>query len=227
MQHLLQLAIILLLTACGTVNSADLEATLQVDNQELSTAIAGAPARIQADATQAWATIRANEANAAQIRNINGQLLATLAISAPPTQSIVQQSGPPASAPLSTPGPITQGAVGNFVLTGVGTSVRGSDGCLTEPLSNFETTLPQIFVGMEALAVSAGVPIRADWYRGSDQVYQFEWVVDQNYDRICVWFSLTQEDVTFVAGAWSVQIFANNQQINGAVNFNFVDMTDD
>lgn len=224
MRAILWFVILTIVTACSAVDSTDTEATLQAENDTFATEIAALPDAVQSDATQAWATVVAGQTEAANVRNINTQLLATVAAVAPPTRSVVQQGGPPASAPQNTPGAGLENSDGDILLTGVGTSIRQSDGCLTQVGSSFQTSIEEIYAGLEAFNISAGIPIRAEWYQGSSLVYQFEWTVDNNYDRLCIWFSLTQADVTFQPGNWSVRLYAAGQQINGDINFTFETM---
>lgn len=215
---------LLFLTACSAVEGTDSQATMQSVNADYATRIAEIPDLAQQEATLAWATVVAARTEAARIRNVNDQLLATVAAVSPPTPSVIQQGGPPSSAPQSAAAS-GQGYTGdNILLTGVGTNIRQSDGCLTQPSSTFSTNVEAIYAGLEAFNITAGLPILAEWYQANNLVYQFEWIVDRSYEQLCIWFSITQADVIFQPGNWSVQMYISGQQINGPINFTFEDM---
>lgn len=212
-----------LLSACGAVDNTDTQATLEAQNDDYATAIAALPLDAERMTTQTWATVEAAETEAARVSSINAQLLATIAAVSSPTPPLIQDTtGSFSPQSPGTPQPNTSTAAGAFRVSGVGTGIRQSDGCLIDIRSEFPTTLDELYTGLQAFDVDAGVPIRAEWYQAGTLVYQFDWTVDQTYTELCIWFSITQEDVAFTPGNWSVRLYANNAQIGSTVGFSFI-----
>ena len=232
---ILGLTLLLAVSACSALTPENPAATLQSQRQgfvDEATSIAQAA---QVQGTQVMGTAVAAQTYVAQMGGRNLQLLATMAVAYPPTQSIVENAGPgtpgqsasPAPVnsfnPQATPAPTQSGlsassdtantSLGDMQFTQVGTasSVRDTDGCAASLVYSFPADVQQVYITSRALNIKAGTEMRVEWYYEGQMTHNESFTVQQDDDDFCLWFSLEPTDQALSTGNWSVKLFANNQ----------------
>ncbi len=247
------LSILFLLASCQALSPEDDRIPLQTQAASYETEITMLQTRSVEEVANAQATFAIDRDKIAAENAVNQQLLATLSIRITPTPRLTTDTMPDdtglmvttgGSGPDSVVDPAgTTGNTGSaggtetfsdtgspFLITGMATSVRASDGCVETTTSSFSVNTPRVYATFVANNLQAGTPLRVDWVQNGNIMYFSDWTPDQNYPQICVWFYVTNADIAFTPGSWSARFLANNQLIE-EIPFSFeggeTEMTDD
>lgn len=222
-----------ILSSCEALTPDDPAATLQVERLgyvEEATAIAVA---IASDGTRVMATAYAAETQVIDIEARNAGLLATLRAVIPPTQQIVDNSGPAVPNWIATPAPFGADIVGSnsvnvgsvdagvvssasgtsFMDMGTALTVRDTDGCAVSIVNQFQATVGRIYVTARAIDIRAGTELRVEWSYEGELGFTESFTVNANNPNFCFWFYIEPTDLVLTAGNWSVQLYANQQPI--------------
>ncbi|RMG82317.1 MAG: hypothetical protein D6712_14910, partial [Chloroflexi bacterium] len=97
--------------------------------------------------------------------------------------------------------------------------IRESDGCAARVQTSFPLTSSQIFIAARARNVQSGTSVEVEWFNESRLVLRDSWTIPVNAEDYCFWFSLTPQDVPFVAGNWSAWLYVNGQPIGEPLTF--------
>lgn len=212
---LLLLILSLILTACDGLTGVDTVGTLDAENILYGTEIAELQVISQEERIRAQETITADETRVAVVSGINHHLLATLVREITPT--------PPLQAVDALSLDSTQVAqfAGQrlFVKTGVSDRINADNGCVIDPKLSYPASVTALYATVRAQNLGSGVPMRADWTYENELVYSEEWIVDRNYNDICIWFDITPQKVEMKPGFWSVRLFAENFTLEDAMTF--------
>lgn len=223
MKHLMiALALSMMLGACQALGRTDVQGTLQANSALLETESAAANATVRAEQLNVFATAQSAATIVAGYRNVNQQLLATVDAGSTAVPQVVAGGG---SVFLEPTAAFVIASGGRwFVKTGISETVRASDGCVENARDIFPVGVPRIYATLRAYNIQAGTPLRADWYRDTELVWQENLTVSSNFREVCFWFELSQEQVQFTPGGWSVRLFGDGFQLENPVNFFFTDM---
>jgi len=224
---------LLLASACSALNADNPAGTLQAQREGYVAEATSIAQAAQAQGTQVMSTAMAAQTYIAQMEARNQQLLATLRAALPPTQSIINNSGPVTPGSLATPAaggevmaaptlPASSGSsssLGSMQFTQIGTaaSVRSSDDCAESLTSSFPADVQTIYITTRALNVKAGTTMRVEWSYAGQLTSSETWTVPRDDSDFCLWLSLQPQGAAFSTGNWSVSLFANDQPLDPAV----------
>lgn len=238
--HLLAiLCCVFILAACS---SEDIPGTLQADNALWSTEIAQIPPTLVAYETQVAATVVYASTYVAEVNRVNGILAATARAGATPTVARVigivpeaaeemrekgQDPSLPVVAPPIAPVDSEVGVMDDMNISGsiqivnlvMTSAIRESDGCAAREQTRFPLAASQIFIAARARNVQSGTSVEVEWFNESRLVLRDSWTIPVNAQDYCFWFSLTPQDVPFVAGDWSAWLYVNGQPIGEPLTF--------
>ncbi len=227
---------LILLTACQALTPQDDRIPLQTEAANLEAEIVMLQTRSVEEIANAQATFDITRNEIAAENAVNQQLLATLSIRITPTPRLTTDNRPDdwglmvatgtgntANTFDTTSGDTTGANTGEaeammdtsspFLVTGMATTVRASDGCVETTTSQFSVSAPRVYATFVANNLQAGTALRVDWVQNGEVVYFSDWTPDSNYPQICVWFYITSADVPFTPGPWAARVLANNQII--------------
>jgi hypothetical protein len=228
MQRLpLYLLLAVLLSACGALQPEDEVATMAVDSANYQTEAVNLAVTGDFERISNQSTIAVNQTNIAVMNAINQNLLATLSTRVTPTPPLVGESSPDDTGLLPNMPNMPSGGSAvplniPYIATGLSTSVREDDGCVTNPRSAFSADELRIYATFVAYNLTQGTALSAAWYREEDQVASGAWTADADYEKLCIWFYIQQpDDVAFTPGGWSVRLYADNEQIGNTLPFTF------
>lgn len=221
-QLLITLALTMMITGCQALGRTDVQGTLQANTIFLETESAAANATVRAEQLNVFATAQAAATIVSGYRNVNQQLLATVDAGSTAVPQVIAGGGdiflePTAAFVIASGGRW-------FVKTGISETVRASDGCVENARDIFPVSVPRVYATLRAYNIQAGTPLRADWYRDTELVWQENLTVSSNFREVCFWFELTREQAEFTPGGWSVRLFGDGFQLENPVNFFFTDM---
>jgi hypothetical protein len=235
LQIVTSLCLAALAAACSALDVAQTPTAELINREQFAreaTAIAQAG---QIQATAVSGTMAAAETYVIQRESVNEQLVTTLRAAVPPTQQLVDQSGPvtpglnATAAPMdamTTPDPnlpaatAEMGAGAQFVDIAAASAVRDSDGCAQTPQTSFSASAARIYATARALDIRAGTLMGADWlYEGQVVFQSSSWTVNEDATDFCFWFYVEPSDVAFNAGSWSVRLYADGVAIEPAASF--------
>ncbi len=226
--------LMLLASACQAVGGQNPAATLEANNNVFLAEATNLAMTANANGTQVMATAQVIQTQVMQVNTVNQHLLATVIAGSSPTPRVVVGNADPSSSnsmptgggqigdvPVQSSDGSTVGA--QFTQIGTASSVRNSDGCADGLQNQFSSDASQIYITAQAFNLPAGTMMSAEWSsNGTVLVTNSPWTVDQNYDDICVWFFISQEDTPFTPGEWSARLLANNVPIEPAASFTIV-----
>jgi hypothetical protein len=230
--------LLLIASACSAIMPDNPVATLQTERQRYIDEATSIAQAAQVQGTQVGATAAAAQTHVAQMEGRNQQLVATLRAALPPTQAIVNDSGPVTPGSLATPLPPGAGqpaatqadsgqataltaSLGDMQFTQVGTasSVRSSDDCAENLTTTFPTNARVVYITTRVLNAKAGTVMRVAWSYQDQVTSSDQWTVPRDDNDFCLWLSLEPQGDVFASGNWSVQLYANNVPIDPKVNF--------
>jgi hypothetical protein len=213
--------VVSLLVSCQALAPQDERAPLQTQGANFQAEVAQLQTSSASDLANAQATFEFARTDIAVDNAVNQQLLATLSIRITPTPRLTTDNAVVLTTPGAGSGVDTMGSEGipardtgsAFLVTGMATSVRESDGCVETTTSSFSIDAPRVYATFVANNLQAGTPLRVDWVQNGEVLYFSDWTPDQNYPQICVWFYITNADVPFTPGSWSARVVANDQLV--------------
>jgi hypothetical protein len=230
----LLLVILISISACQALGVQNPVATLEANNVAYIAEATSLAMTAVVWGTQVMATTEAIQTQVMQVNTINQHLLATVVSDTSPTPPLIVGAADPSTSgsmmmeevPVgTTPVPSTVGGIEGTQFTQIGTAggVRQSDGCANALQSQFAVDTSRIYITARAFNLRTGTAMSASWSIGGTVVVtNSPWNVDRDYDDICVWFYISQEDTPFTPGDWSVSLLANNQPIEPAISFTIV-----
>ena len=212
-------AAVMALPACDALNQADIPATIAAQNVALATEMVMLDEMSAAESLDSSARAAELATAAAQVNGINAQLVGTLQVVVTPTPQLQADAFDPLTP--SAPGEVGQRL---YVNSGLSTEVRSSDGCVIDPREQFNPFVPRLYATFVAFNLTAGTLFRVEWWWTTTQQLMFSdsWTADQNYDELCVWFYVTQDDVTFEPGTWQARLFVDEVQMTSPQRFEIV-----
>ena len=215
----LTLAVMAALPACAALNQADIPATMAAQNAALATEMVMLDEMAASENIESSARAAELATQAAEINGINAQLVGTLQVVVTPTPQLEADAFDPLTP--SAPGEVGQRL---YVNSGISTEVRSSDGCVVDPREQFSPLVPRLYATFVAFNLTAGTLFRVEWWWTTNQQMMFSdsWTADQNYDELCVWFYVTQDDVTFEPGTWQARLFVDEVQMTSPQRFEIV-----
>ncbi len=215
----LALVAIAVMPACAALNQADIPATVAAQNAALATEIVTLDEMADSESIESSARAAELATSAAQINGINAQLVGTLQVVITPTPQLQADAFDPLTP--SAPGEVGQRL---YVNSGVSTEVRSSDGCVVDPREQFGPLVPRLYATFVAFNLTPGTLFRVEWWWTTNQQMMFSdsWTADQNYEELCVWFYITQDDVTFQPGNWQARLFVDEVQMTSPQRFEIV-----
>ena len=209
---IIPLTVASLLSACQVLNAPDVPATLSAQNIGYiieSTAIAST---LQARAASIESTAQAASTTVALGSDINLQLMATMRVVLTPTSA---RAVDPVSAVRDA---LAEGQR-YFVKTGVSTSVNPSDGCVIQASTVFPADVTVLYATARVFNIQAGVPLAAEWFYEGNLVRTDRWTNPNASSEMCFWFNVTEAEVDFTPGNWSVALYAEGFQLEDRMNF--------
>lgn len=217
--QVLMLAAIAALPACAALNQADMPATVAAQNAALATEIVTLDETAASESIDSAARAAELATQAARINGINAQLVGTLQVVVTPTPQLQADAFDPLTP--SAPGEVGQRL---YVNSGISTEVRSSDGCVVDPREQFNPLVPRLYATFVAFNLTAGTLFRVEWWWTTNQQMMFSdsWTADQDYEELCVWFYVTQDDVTFEPGTWQARLFVDEVQMTSPQRFEIV-----
>lgn len=207
------------LPACAALNQADVPATVAAQNAALATEIVMLDEMAASESIESSARAAELATSAAQINGVNAQLVGTLQLVVTPTPQLQADAFDPLTP--SAPGEVGQRL---YVNSGISTEVRSSDGCVVDPREQFSPLVPRLYATFVAFNLTAGTLFRVEWWWTTTQQMMFSdsWTADQDYAELCVWFYVTQDDVTFEPGTWQARLFVDEVQMTSPQRFEIV-----
>ncbi len=223
------LCVILVMSGCNTLSQADVGATMTVSSDMLATQAAMVNSTALARRTEVISTVAVNEAQLANLQNINAQLAATLVSSASPTPGLRVGSAPlpddQSTGDMMMSDNSDSSTVidrGSFQITGV-TDRVDDDGCVAGQTNTFSSSTPQLYVTMTAFDLPESSFLRVEWYwEGELRIFD-SWMTPRYFDGACLWFILDQNRTSFTPGQWTVRLYYNDRQIGTGTTFNITD----
>lgn len=215
----LTLLALAVLPACDALNQADVPATVAAQNAALATEIVMLDELAAAEDLDSASRAAELATAAAHVNGINAQLVGTLQVVVTPTPQLQADAFDPMTP--SAPGEVGQRL---YVNSGVSTEVRSSDGCVVDPREQFSPFVPRLYATFVAFNLKAGTLFRLEWWWTTTQQMMFSdsWTADQDYNELCVWFYVTQDDVTFEPGTWQARLFVDEVQMTSPQRFEIV-----
>jgi hypothetical protein len=101
----------------------------------------------------------------------------------------------------------------------VTTSTVGADDCAINPSNSFTTSNNEIYVVARAVGVAANDNITSRWSTGGTEIVLYDWTPGFAIQDACIWFYISQPDITFTPGSWQVQMGINGQPVGAPVAF--------
>ena len=207
--------LMLVVTGCEAIQGPDAPATLQAENLEILSEATAIAQSAQSDSLRVQQTADAMNAQAAAIFAENQQLLATVRARdpLPQMQRIIVSGVRPTNL---EPGQRW------FVKTGVGTSVRQSDGCIEQAQISFPDTVERLYATVLAFNIEAGVVMSVSWSREGIEVMRESWPLARGSSEIGMWFSIDRTDGEFTPGSWSATLCADGFQLEAPMSFSIL-----
>lgn len=212
MKNLFWLVLVMSLaaTSCQALSRRDPLLTLEAESISYAAEATNIRQTAEFERTSISVTAQAAETQIALVNGVNQQLRSTLSIQVTPTISVVAEALPE-----------TQNTDGRrwFTRTGMSTQINSADGCVVNPGEIFSTNDQRIYATAHVVNLNEGALLRSDWLFEGTSRYDFEWVVDQNYDELCIWFYIDPTITEFTPGAWQVQLYADGFPLEGPMTF--------
>lgn len=223
----------LALAACSAFGGAETSATLQAEMTEFVETSTAVVIAYQSRATEVMATAEAASTYVFNMEGINQQLAATLRAAIPPTQQIIERSGPVTPGFNAEPGQISaliatplpgqdslETNVNQFVDIATAARVRASDGCADGTTTRFSVNSDRVYITARMLNARAGASVYALWtYEGTPIYTSDSYTIPRDDPDFCIWFYVDQFDVDFIRGNWSARFFLDGAPIDPVANY--------
>ena len=234
------LAVLLLMDGCRAFNRENLPATYEYENIAYATEAFELQRTIEARQTEVEATAEAAGTFLANVNSVNTLLVATVRAGDAPTLAVVPGVVPESLQVTSVSGMDVNGllAIGTpgtpvgfestpaagiggaqYIQVATASSVRDSDSCAAVLQTDFPLNSQQIYISARGINVRQGTRLEVEWYYGSQLRLRDQWTLPEDADSYCFYFVVTPADMSFAAGQWSVQLYADGQPIDPRVTF--------
>jgi hypothetical protein len=146
----------------------------------------------------------------AQLEQQNAELLAT--IDAVTTLGVSVQ---PRFTTTPTPAAIsTLNNGGSYDDARTASGIDEATGCAVDEKARFPLDAPIIYLTTVGRGIQVGDVHQVRWLMNEQvQDESVEWVADQDYPEICIYFWLEPSDVSFEVGQWSADLYVNDQRV--------------
>jgi hypothetical protein len=205
---MLQLVSLLVLMACNP-NSQSQSATQQAQGTaRIQTAVysgtqVGTVVALQATADGAPVM----QTQLAQMERENQELQLTI--------EAIETQGVPVSLRLtqSPQGPTpTPTQVAQYTDLRTASDIDPDTGCALDRLGRFSAEEDIIYLTAIGQDVAAGDVHRTRWYMDGDLRHESdEWIPDEAFPQVCIYFWIEPVDTPFTSGMWNVQLMVNGQ----------------
>ena len=98
----------------------------------------------------------------------------------------------------------------------------GNDDCASNPTDTFTIGTPEIYVVATGINITAGTNVAARFAIAGQEI-RHDFTPDFDINGNCIWFFIDENDLPFVAGAWSVQLELNGTSASGLIPFTITD----
>ncbi len=234
------MGLVSLLCACSALTPEDPAATLRAEREGYILEATTLAESLGSQQVEAMQTVVAAESAINQINTRNNLLLATLQAALPATQQVINDQagiGGGVIVPGSNATPAPLGATNNdnpidagmtagdtlgntsFVDLATALTVRDSDGCADVLQTSFAADIQRIYITARALNITIGTVMKVDWFYGGDNAFTESFTVNDNDPDFCLWFFIEPAEVVLTPGAWSVQLYANEQALGQPLSF--------
>lgn len=215
MKTLLLFMLTLLLCSCGAFNQADTPATLVAQNGAYATEIAMLDFSATAEGEASMQDVARLATQAAYTGGVNISLISTLSLLVTPTPQL--ETSAFELALLEDPQFVGQRL---YVNGGTSSSIDGN-GCVFDVRENFTVYEQRVYGSWVAYQLKAGTTFRVEWFYTTNQQLMFtdSWVAPRDYENICVWFYISQQDVRFIPGSWQARLFVDDIQMTSPLRF--------
>jgi hypothetical protein len=107
---------------------------------------------------------------------------------------------------------LTSGAIYEDAQTASG--IDEATGCAVDEKTRFSLDAPIIYLTAVGRSIPSGTVHQVRWLMNEQvQDESVEWVADQDYPEICIYFWLEPSDTPFEAGQWSADLYVNDQRV--------------
>lgn len=100
----------------------------------------------------------------------------------------------------------------------------GDDDCAVSPTTQFAPQTQEIYIIARALELPAGTTITTRWFRGDEQLVQYDFTYEFIEDA-CIWFFSDQTNFEFTPGQYSIELDINGLPFGEPIPFTIVDPT--
>ena len=227
---------LLCLCACSSAGSNPGSGTLQAEQTAFGNESTTISQSLRAQSTQVMGTAVAAQTYIANIEAINRQLAATRRALIPPTDQVIDRSGPvtpgliadpgefmpssSATAPANGDGQGSTGSANEFASVGTASGILEADGCANGMQSQFASSSPAIYLTARILNAVGGSSVGAQWlYEGQVVLESSSFIISEDDPDFCVWFYIEPADVEFSPGSWSAQFVLNGEPVGNPATF--------
>jgi hypothetical protein len=227
--------VLLCLCACSSIGSSSNGATLQAEQTAFESESTLIAQSLRAQSTQVMGTAVAAQTYLANIEAINRQLAATRRALIPPTEQVIERSGPvtpglivnpgdllPATAPANgdSADSADTGAANQFTEVTTAAGIDEADGCANGVQSQFSSSAPRIYLTTRVLNAVGGSSVGAQWLFEGQVVFESSsFTISEDDPDFCIWFYIEPADVEFSPGSWSAQFLLNGAPTSSPATF--------
>jgi hypothetical protein len=127
----------------------------------------------------------------------------------------IQTQGVPAGlrATQSSPGPSpTATQVALYMDLRTATEIEPDTGCALDRRGRFSADEDIIYLTAVGQNIEAGSVHRTRWYMDGDLRHESdEWIPEERFPQICIYFWIEPVDTPFTSGLWNVQLIVNGE----------------
>lgn len=204
--HFVVLAFVLAACQGSSVEQEDMRQALTAYPSE-SAALLQA---MQAQRTQAAATIAASDAEGQRYRDYTNIILATVRANQVPTPSerlAVVEGGAMSLEMLN----VSDGPM-RLMQIGMAGYVNPSDDCF-ETHQQYYTQANTRIIYMTALAINlkAGTNFTVNWLYNRQRIFRSSWTAPRDEVRRCIAIPMRSSDAAFQVGSWTAELFVNGK----------------
>lgn len=202
------------ITGCQAIAGDDVPVTLSSEMTAFVTEVSMIQQAADVEQTVAIETLEASGTNIANASNVNAVLASTVQSNVIPTPSIRQVIVNPADmgssldTEMMEDDTMVDGSGETQVRNlGIARSVRTSDGCSNGNVTQFTNDDERIYFTAEIVGLRDGTTFSVDWIYEERVVDRSVWTADYSASFECIWFYITQDDVSFLPGLYTVTMY--------------------